>query len=191
MIRYSRACVSYEDFLYRGLLLTRKLLNQWFLLANLKSSLRKCYDRHDDLVGHQNICVINDIICSTCRKHFPVFSSFMTYHRVYNQINTTGVTSGAGTAYPSGAPEFIPGFQWGSCCSIFSSMCMFCRSLFVLWYFFFWPLCCLSFDIRILITHLVSSNSSCLVAIILYVLLQFTVSDCLFSNFKLFLQYYR
>ena len=23
-------------------------------------------------------------ICSTCRKHFPVHSSFMTYHRVYN-----------------------------------------------------------------------------------------------------------
>jgi hypothetical protein len=48
-----------------------------------------------------------------------------------------------------------------------------------------------SFDIRILITHLVFSNSSGLVAIILYVLLQSTVSDCLFSNFKLFLQYYR
>jgi hypothetical protein len=25
-------------------------------------------------------------------------------------INTTGATSGAGTAYPSGAPEFTPGF---------------------------------------------------------------------------------
>jgi hypothetical protein len=25
-------------------------------------------------------------------------------------LNTTGVTSGAGTAYPSGAPEFTPGF---------------------------------------------------------------------------------
>jgi hypothetical protein len=25
-------------------------------------------------------------------------------------INTTGVTSGAGTAYPSGAHEFTPGF---------------------------------------------------------------------------------
>ena len=25
-------------------------------------------------------------------------------------INTTGATSGAGTAYPSGAPEFILGF---------------------------------------------------------------------------------
>jgi len=39
-------------------------------------------------------------------------------------------------------------------------MCMFCRSLFVLLYFFFWPLCCLFFfDIRILITTLVSPNS--------------------------------
>ena len=41
-------------------------------------------------------------------------------------------------------------------------MCMFCRSLFVLLCFFFWPLCCLFFfDIRILITTLVSSNSYC------------------------------
>ena len=40
--------------------------------------------------------------------------------------------SGAGTVYPSGAHEFTYGFQWGSCYSIFSFMCMFCRSLFVL-----------------------------------------------------------
>ena len=38
---------------------------------------------------------------------------------------------------------------------------VFCRALFVLLYFFCWPLCCLFFfDIRILITPLVSSNSS-------------------------------
>jgi hypothetical protein len=34
-------------------------------------------------------------------------------------------------------------------------MCMFCRSLFFILYFFFWPLCCLFFfNIRILITSL-------------------------------------
>ena len=45
--------------------------------------------------------------------------------------------------------------------SSFSFICMFCRSLFVLLYFFFWPLCCLFFfDIRILNTPLVSLNSS-------------------------------
>ena len=27
-----------------------------------------------------------------------------------NKVYTTGATSGAGTAYPSGAPEFNPGF---------------------------------------------------------------------------------
>ena len=38
---------------------------------------------------------------------------------------------------------------------------MFCRSLFVLLYFFFWPLCCLFFfDIGILITSLIFSISS-------------------------------
>jgi hypothetical protein len=50
-------------------------------------------------------------ISSTCRKHFPVLSSFTTYYRVCNYINTTGATSGTGTAYPSGAPEFTPVFS--------------------------------------------------------------------------------
>jgi hypothetical protein len=43
---------------------------------------------------------------------------------------------------------------------IFSFKCMFCWSLFVPLYLFFWPLCCLFFDILILIAPLVSSNSS-------------------------------
>ena len=82
-------------------------------------------------------------------KHFPVLSSFMAYHRVCNQINMMD----AGTVHPSGALEFTPGFQWGWCYLIFSFMCNVLS-------FFFWPLCCLSFDLRILIIPLVSSNSS-------------------------------
>jgi hypothetical protein len=57
LIRYSRACGSYQDFLDRGLLLTRKLLNQGFLLVRLKSSLRKFYGRHHDLVDRYGISV--------------------------------------------------------------------------------------------------------------------------------------
>jgi hypothetical protein len=57
MIRYSRACGSYEDFLDRGLLLSSKLLNQGFLLVKLKSSLRKFYCRHHDLVDRSGISV--------------------------------------------------------------------------------------------------------------------------------------
>ena len=45
---------------------------------------------------------------STCHKHFPVLSSFINYHCNWN--NTVGATSGAGTAFSSGAPEFTPNF---------------------------------------------------------------------------------
>jgi hypothetical protein len=113
------------------------------------------------LTAMEYLCHKLPRICSTCRKHFPVLSSFMTYYRIFNYINTTGVTSGAGTVYPSGAPEFTPCFKWGSCFSIFSFICMFYRSLFVRLYFFFWPLCYLFFfGMRILIAPLVSSNST-------------------------------
>ena len=60
-------------------------------------------------------------------------------------ISTTGVTSRAGSAYPSGAPGFFV---------------VFCRSLFVPLSFFCCPLCCLSIlYLRIRITPLVSSRS--------------------------------
>ena len=43
LIQYSRACVSYHDFIDRGLLLTRKLLHQGLLVVKLKSSPWQIY----------------------------------------------------------------------------------------------------------------------------------------------------
>ena len=57
LIRYSRACVTYSDFLDRALLLTRKLLNQGFLMVKLKSALRKFYGRHHELVDRYEVAV--------------------------------------------------------------------------------------------------------------------------------------
>ena len=62
-------------------------------------------------------------------------------------------------------------------------MCMFCRSFFVLLTFLFWPLCCrFSFDLRILITPLVSSNWTLLndITSILeeYIILDLTWQTC-------------
>ena len=51
LIRYSRTCGFYHDFLDRGLLLIRKLLNQGFLMAKLKSSNSEFYGRHHDFVN--------------------------------------------------------------------------------------------------------------------------------------------
>ena len=84
LIRYSRACGSCRDFLDRGLLLTRKPLNQYFLLVKLKSSLRMFYGHHQTwLTVMEYLCHKWPRICSTC-KHFSILSSFMTYHQVCN-----------------------------------------------------------------------------------------------------------
>ena len=53
LIRYSRAFISYHDFLDKRLLLTRKLLHQEFQMGKLKSSLR-C---HHELVDRYEITV--------------------------------------------------------------------------------------------------------------------------------------
>jgi hypothetical protein len=82
---YSRAFGSYKDFLDRGWLLTRKLLNQGFLLVKLNSSLRKfTVATMTWLTVIEYLCHKWPRIYSTCRKHFQVLSSFMTYHRVCN-----------------------------------------------------------------------------------------------------------
>ena len=66
------------------------------------------------------------------------------------------------------------------CYSIFSFMCMFCRSLFVILCILCLLLCCLSYiDLRILITPMISSIYSCLnvlflLTMVLSVGLQFT-----------------
>ena len=53
-------------------------------------------------------------ICSVSPSHNEVILSFcMT---IFDKISTTNVKSGAGTAYPSGSPEFTPRAVWGSIC---------------------------------------------------------------------------
>ena len=50
MIRYARACSTYEQFIYRGKLLTDKLLSQGYQEPRLVSTFRKFYGRYNDLV---------------------------------------------------------------------------------------------------------------------------------------------
>ena len=91
-------------------------------------------------------------------------------------MNTTGDTSGAGTAYP----ELIPGFWWGSCYSILSFLCISCRSLIVLFYFLFWPLLCLF--VCLFVCFFV-----CLCLFLFF--FRYTDSDHPFGIFKLFLKH--
>lgn len=69
------------------------------------------------------MCHILPHVCSICRNENQVFSSFMTYLRIYNKINTTGTPSGEGITYPSAALAFAAGLWWGLSYSIFSFLC--------------------------------------------------------------------
>jgi hypothetical protein len=83
LIRYPRACGFYQKFIDRWLLLTRKLLNQGFLLVKLKSSLRKLYGRHHDLVDRYGISADHGyvpLVVNTSRffPHSRLITGFVT-----------------------------------------------------------------------------------------------------------------
>ena len=58
------------------------------------------YCEHNCFTPMRNTCEVDEAMYGTLLR------------RLHSNIDvvTTGVTSGAGTAYPSGAPEFSPGF---------------------------------------------------------------------------------
>jgi hypothetical protein len=97
-------------------------------------------------------------ICSTCRKHFLVLSSFMTYHQFVIRVTRWVLLVKQELL---SLPEHLSSplvFSW--VCVARSSVfgVMFCRSLFILLFFFFWSLYCLSFyDLQIPTTPLVFS----------------------------------
>ena len=65
LIRYSRACSSYECFVLRARRLSSKLLKQGYLAERLKSSFRKFYGRYGDLIQQYEVSLsrmLNDIL---------------------------------------------------------------------------------------------------------------------------------
>ena len=97
-------------------------------------------------------------ICSICRKHFPFFPHAWLITGFVAKLTRRVLVVEQGLLT---LPVFSPGFEWGSCYSIFSFMCMFCRSLcdfFVLY----------------------------LLATVLSILLRFKNFDYPLGNFKLF-----
>ena len=64
LIRYARACSSYECFILRARRLSSKLLKQWYLVERVKSSFR-FYGRYGDLVEQYGVTLsrmLNDIL---------------------------------------------------------------------------------------------------------------------------------
>ena len=100
----------------RGLIFTRKLLLQGFLLVKLKLSLRPFYGCQQHLVNSYRVSLSPDM-------------THIVHHVIVNISNTTYTTNGVKTSYPLWALKFNLGLKWGSCCSI-----MYCLSFVDLWF---------------------------------------------------------
>jgi hypothetical protein len=145
LIRYSRVCGCYRNFLDRGLLLTRKLLNQGFLLDKLQSSLGMCYGWH-----LRSTCVTND------HRYVPFV--VITIWAFPHPWLITGFVNIETWRVPLVEHDLLTLKEHLSSFLVFSGdrvargfFVVFCRLFFIL------SLCCLSFDLRILITHWVLS----------------------------------
>ena len=97
-------------------------------------------------------------ICSTCRKHFLVLSSWHITEFITRLTRRVLLVEQELPTLPEhlGSPPVCSGVRVTR--SLVLCVCFVDR--FVLLSFFCWPLCCLSFDVRVLIIPLVSSNSS-------------------------------
>jgi hypothetical protein len=148
--------VPIMDFLDIGLLLTETLLNQGFLLVKWKSSLRKFYGRHHDLIDRYGISV------SQVTKN--MFQLSLTSLSFPHSWFITGCVTRLTLRVPLVERELLTLPEYPSSPPVLSGIRV-TRSLvlcvcFVNRYLSFWSLRGLSFfDLWILITPLISSIS--------------------------------
>ena len=111
LIRYAKACSSYECFILRAARLSSKLLGQRYVMERLKSFLRKFYGRYRDLIKHYEVSVsqmLHDIlghdmyndtlnwsditpICELyteldCITDFDLITKFWGFHRTLQRV---------------------------------------------------------------------------------------------------------
>ena len=97
---------KYNDFRDRGLLLTRKLLIQVFVMVKLSDHLESLQSQIMTwLTVMEYLCHKWPRICSVFRYHNPILSFYTVYHSTGNKNNTMGIFSEAETAFPSRASE--------------------------------------------------------------------------------------
>ena len=71
LVRYSRACCKYRDFVDRGKLLNNRLLSQSYRKAKIVSTVKKFYGTHHNLVDPYNVAIsklISDLMASVEAK---------------------------------------------------------------------------------------------------------------------------
>ena len=104
LIRYARACSSYDCFILRARRLSSKLLKQGYLGERLKSSFRKFYGRYGDLIEQYGVTLsrmLNDIL-TLDQSDFPTDQTFHQFHDLYTELDLHRIISGFHGAFATG-----------------------------------------------------------------------------------------
>ena len=104
LIRYSRACSSYECFILRARRLSSKLLKQGYLAERLKSSFRKFYGRYGDLIQQYEVSLsrmLNDILILD-QQWLPNQSDFPPISWPWYRAGPSPIMSGFHGAFATG-----------------------------------------------------------------------------------------
>ena len=87
LIRYARACSSYECFILRAVRLSNKLLGQGYVKECLRSSLRKFYGRYGDLIKQYGVPLsrmLHDILdYDNLQWHPPLIRHYTNFWPYY------------------------------------------------------------------------------------------------------------
>ena len=86
LIRYARACSSYECFILRAVRLSSKLLRQGYVMERLKSSPRKFYGRYGNIIKHYAVSLsqmLHDILGHDHIQWHPQLIRYYTSLRPY------------------------------------------------------------------------------------------------------------
>ena len=104
LIRYARACSSYECFILRVRRLSSKLLKQGYLAERLKSSFRKFNGRYRDLIQRYEVSLsrmLNDILILD-QQWLPNQSDFPPISRPLYRAWPSPIMSGFHGAFATG-----------------------------------------------------------------------------------------
>ena len=85
LIRYVRACSTYDQFLVQGSLLTNKFMSLGFQLFRLQVSLRKFHGRYNNLICPYNLSLGNMLSDIFHINRYAVLDTLIltTVHSVY------------------------------------------------------------------------------------------------------------
>ena len=89
LIRYARACSSYECFIGRARRLSSKLLKQGYLAERLKSSFRKFYGRYGDFIQQYEVPLsrmLYDILILD-QQWLPTNQTFHQFHDLGTELD--------------------------------------------------------------------------------------------------------